>query len=1270
MLAIWNIDAQAIISFQSRSSDFVRLVNAFIHKHAGAQLPISAIHLTTNDQEADGGVDAAVDLAIPNDWSGYFDVPTCWQFKAQPKRNIRPSSGSGGQASALREEINKPHVRQLIKKGYGYRLCIADDMPNQTLVDWEGWLTDEVKTIRSDAPVARVVMASALARMVNRYPALVAFCKTHLPIHGASTLREWATSLRATTPQFVETNPWKAMALRIRAHVDDSQPAIGILTIHGEAGVGKSRSVCEALLGKESLQALVVVTGDEDAAMGLATAISHDSNMSAILVADECTLTTRHKLGTLARGLSPRLRIIALDNSLQSDESAEDIRITQLEDGEVDEILRLNFAHILPDHRRIIVHQSGGFVRLAVDLCARPDLVLSDGRLDGARGFIRDGYLRNRLKGDDLDAVEVVSLLSRVGYSGDLEVELIALCSHPRIAITPSQVQQAARRLKQSPGFIAIAGRYLYVTPAIISRFAFQSAWDRWIARDPQDFLAQLPDLLISPFVSRVRESGTVEMRQVVSNFFLDWVRSLGPPALRSLQTTTRLVRIVEVDPEIGLPVLREIVESISGPALAALHSQESSGPQCRHKLVWLAECLARFPTSFYDAEALLFRLALAESDPTLGNNATRTWTSLFQIVWSGTPLPFSDRLQLLEDRFGTVSLEQVPLLIKAVQNALAIHGVARSIPPPVLYGRVIPPDWNPRTKEELDQCRRAAFALAGRLSRSGGAVGAGVRALVVDRMGSHIAAGYFDDVKTIVGEPPLADDLLTAVTREVEEFLDVFCKRRNNSPSQLTVSIHSDGADAEATAGSGSRVVSKELEAKVRDWARSLVPCDLHSRLVSVIGQDPWRQHLDGDPEAWRRATETLALQLVGSTTDFAAELMWLSSAEARSAFNFGQALARHDGNGVLLASMVLDIPKTGGLALARGYVEQISAARSDLHQQLNLALDQLQLEAPRAAYAVLLAAGEEVHKVERVFAIVDRGGIEPELLQGLEYGVRGKPIEEGDLLGAISRLLRAMDEGNERAAAAAVHLAYMWLSSRDWASGATLTEVSAPLREALRGLLERTLAGGGRQPTFWVDLADRLVAIDTDAGLAVLGKALTTRDPSTKDQAERSLGKLAACSPEKVMDTIGDALLGPGGGTVFCTESFAALRDAVPDSVVLEWVERHGIPAACAIAEYLPLPLENELGEVVVPHLTETILDRYGDDQRVFHAFVAGTNRGQWYGGDIASAFDRETRVARSLTTHRLRRVREWASIRVRSSTREAEHWRRFEQERQAPE
>ena len=137
MLAIWNIDAQAIISFQSRSSDFVRLVNAFIHKHAGAQLPISAIHLTTNDQEADGGVDAAVDLAIPNDWSGYFDVPTCWQFKAQPKRNIKPSSGSGGQASALREEINKPHVRQLIKKGYGYRLCIADDMPNQTLVDWE-----------------------------------------------------------------------------------------------------------------------------------------------------------------------------------------------------------------------------------------------------------------------------------------------------------------------------------------------------------------------------------------------------------------------------------------------------------------------------------------------------------------------------------------------------------------------------------------------------------------------------------------------------------------------------------------------------------------------------------------------------------------------------------------------------------------------------------------------------------------------------------------------------------------------------------------------------------------------------------------------------------------------------------------------------------------------------------------------------------------------------------------------------------------------------
>ena len=149
-----------------------------------------------------------------------------------------------------------------------------------------------------------------------------------------------------------------------------------------------------------------------------------------------------------------------------------------------------------------------------------------------------------------------------------------------------------------------------------------------------------------------MQSSGDQEMRRIVSDFFFNWVACLTPEDLTNELVVVRLAHLVEVRPEDSLPILRGLVEQTPTEELVRLHSGYER-EKARRQLVWLAEKLTCFAESFRDAEAILFRLALAETEPHLGNNASSVWSALFRIVLLGTPVPFAERLRLLEDRLS-----------------------------------------------------------------------------------------------------------------------------------------------------------------------------------------------------------------------------------------------------------------------------------------------------------------------------------------------------------------------------------------------------------------------------------------------------------------------------------------------------------------------------------------------------------------------------------------------------------------------------------------
>ena len=81
---MWNLNANDLHQLRGAGGQrFMEFVDRLIRAEAArGGLPQSEIQTQLRANIADGGVDTQVKLAIPQDQSGWFAAPTCWQYKA------------------------------------------------------------------------------------------------------------------------------------------------------------------------------------------------------------------------------------------------------------------------------------------------------------------------------------------------------------------------------------------------------------------------------------------------------------------------------------------------------------------------------------------------------------------------------------------------------------------------------------------------------------------------------------------------------------------------------------------------------------------------------------------------------------------------------------------------------------------------------------------------------------------------------------------------------------------------------------------------------------------------------------------------------------------------------------------------------------------------------------------------------------------------------------------------------------------------------------
>ncbi|MFO0658912.1 MAG: hypothetical protein U0165_03625 [Polyangiaceae bacterium] len=163
-----------------------------------------------------------------------------------------------------------------------------------------------------------------------------------------------------------------------------------------------------------------------------------------------------------------------------------------------------------------------------------------------------------------------------------------------------------------------------------------------------------------------------------------------------------------------------------------------------RRPIVFSLERLAARQSSFEDAEASLFRLALAENE-SYANNATATWASLYSITLNITYRSISQRIELLKQRLADPDGDKRFIALSGLLAILASKGMRIAIDP--LDGPR--PETSPQEAGQAHQ--QAIELLASMIDDPSEHVSAAVKKWLIGSLRSSVRRGNGREVARII---------------------------------------------------------------------------------------------------------------------------------------------------------------------------------------------------------------------------------------------------------------------------------------------------------------------------------------------------------------------------------------------------------------------------------------------------------------------------------------------------------------------------------------
>ena len=543
--------------------------------------------------------------------------------------------------------------------------------------------------------------ASQVASWVNRHPAVAIWVRERTQPGTIGPFRSWSSWAGRSEH---EDSPWiddeRMYELRSRICEQVASPQ-GVLRIVGLSGVGKSRLVIEALRdsGKEPLRNIALCADESEAD---ATAIHSvvqtwaETGTRALVIVDRCPPRSHKVLASSIARSGSSLSLVTIDNELASGTGDEPVfEVSKAQDSVIEALIDRARGRSIEDTRRL-VRFSSGLPGIAIRLArawaeSRPVAHATD------EDFV-EAYVLGRLQHERELVLRSAMLLATYGMADltagpgcDLDTIATRGRNLERRDLRAAVQTLLDRRVCQRRGNCAV------FHPRPVALRLSERQWREWEPADWDEVLASDTATHLSIRAAQqlsLLNTTTISMEVVAHVCRVDGPFE-GSEAISVEGHAEVLSALAQID---SMAVAEQIERSLADtPDLSTIEGL------ARRHLVWALEKIAFCKHTFEIGARLLLRLAVAENEPQIGNNATAQFASLFTVLAGATEADGTMRFAMLDEASETDDPSRCSVIVEALIAGSETRSAFRIVGAETHGSRPALVEWRPTTRGEMN---------------------------------------------------------------------------------------------------------------------------------------------------------------------------------------------------------------------------------------------------------------------------------------------------------------------------------------------------------------------------------------------------------------------------------------------------------------------------------------------------------------------------------------------------------------------------------------
>lgn len=1191
------------------SVEFTAIMNSVLRSEAGInKIPIPSLEITNRMTDPDAGIDARINWLS----SAQHDI-------LSPGMNGLQYKAGKLSAKILADEVSKPDVKELLRSGGKYILCVGFDYNQKDSREYTRKLKELLRSKKLPVSRSMIVPGSQLARWISRFPAVAAMPELRRGIPDFITVAQWRENNKLFATEFKADAGRKEVMDRIRAFVD-SGSTDSVLRLEGPAGVGKTRLALESVLDERiAARTLYAPTADAKEVEAVVQKFYLDSEITAVLVLDECERSTQDALAQYAQNSDGRIKYICVGiaevlYASPPPATTPFYQIRPMLNEDVESVLTSSYPTAAPEFIEVSVRLASGYIKLAVFIT---DILVRNGiqpALVIAKSPDILSFLKAFVPQETLQSLRALSVLARIGWEEELQREAKAVAKF--VGLQFSRLKSEVKKLKEL-GVVVPRGRYLYVSPDLL---AINAAADLWDSEGPglmklvEKFPDQEPRRQLMRRLAMLGENEEVKkaVRKILSKQGVyKSLAELNDAALsEAFRILSSAARIEATE------ILVELICNASRPELLDFKNG-------RRNVIWAIESLLRWPDTSLDAARVLMRLAIYETE-TIANNATGVLKTYFHLFLSGSPLPLAERFVLIDDLLDMGDLAARTLAVKLLSGCLEFDELRMSGDFDPASGAPFPPEWRPKTYGQLWELRRRALEYLASVAEGDDDAAKSARNTRLHSTGALIQHGQVDDaISLLENATPIDDDERRAI-------IDA-CARISETPD-----------------------LPEEARSRLRRIRERAFGSTFTERLHRWVGKRTSSDYdLKGTTafEAADAQTRKLAEEAIetGLSSD---QLQWLCSRYAENVWLFGQRLGEIDTDGRLQNKIIEATPDNVDCLFLASYVwGRDFGGQPEEREEVIKAIE---TTLPHAAFGVTFRGTPSEAAARRVIRLLSNKRVQATAVRMLMFGPWMKGIPRTSVVEILELALRYDESGSLESVLLIID---MLVRSGDL----TTDDLGETLWKALESRVAgRNSASFGWQ---WARVAELVAGQKPIRFTIAFVKQFESDDTwLAMESSFQALELATRAEPEGVWEIIAHAMTRQDStGYKLSLKLQHWYGESIPPEILIKWAKKNGPKGFVFVANLLSV----KTGQ---PSEAARLLVREAPNQKEVLARVfASLYSGGAFAGPISGFMERQLEILRKLTTDHEPRIREWAKAQLRLSEKSLKRQKFLEEEQE---